>query len=34
MVYIKEGSVQPTKLVGDKSEKEVVEFFEKYEIIK
>ena len=34
MVYIKEGSVQPTKLVGNKSKQDVIEFFEKYEIIK
>lgn len=33
-VYIKEGKVQPTKLVGDKSEEQVISFLQKYDIIK
>lgn len=34
MVYVKEGVVQPNKLVGNKKQTEVVDFFEKYDIIK
>lgn len=33
-VYIKEGKLQPTRLVGDKSEEQIIEFFKNYDIIK
>ena len=34
MVYMKDGVVQQTKLIGNKSETEIVEFIKKYNIIK
>ena len=34
MVYVKEGVVQSNKLVGNKKQVEVVNFFEKYDVIK
>ena len=34
IVYVKDGSVQSTKLVGDKSKADLIEFLKNYEIIK
>ena len=34
MVYIEEGSVQSTKLVGNKSKEDLIDFLKNYEVIK
>ena len=34
MVYVKDGSVQSTKLVGNKSKEDLIDFLKNYEVIK
>lgn len=33
-IYVKEGKVQPTKLVGNKSKQELIEFLKNYKLVK